>query len=150
LDEHVHFIEKPFSPEELARRVRAVLGPPLPVARVLVADDEVSVRRFLRSVLEQDGYEVIEAANGKQALDEARAGRADVVLTDLVMPEQEGIETIQALRKNVAGIGIIAMSGAFGGQFLEIARKLGAHAVLSKPIAAELLLAKVAEVLKSR
>jgi len=150
LDDRVHFIEKPFSPEELARRVRAVLGPPSPVARILVADDEAGVRAFLRAVLEQGGYEVIEAANGKQALEEARAGRVDLVLTDLVMPEQEGIETIQALRKDVAGIGIIAMSGAFGGEFLEVARKLGAHAVLSKPLRADLLLAKVAEVLKSR
>jgi DNA-binding response OmpR family regulator len=54
------------------------------------------------------------------------------------------------LRKDVAGIGIIAISGAFGGRFLETARVLGAQAVLSKPFNGELLLAKVAEVLESR
>jgi len=150
LDQRVHFIEKPFSPEGLAGKVRAVLGPPAPAARILVADDEAGVRGFLRAVLEKGGYEVIEAADGKQALEEARAGRVDLVITDLVMPEQEGIETIQALRKDVAGVGIIAISGAFEGKFLEVARKLGAEAVLTKPVSADLLLAKVAEVLKAR
>jgi len=150
LDEGVHFIEKPFGPEELARKVRAVLGPPAPMARVLVADDEAGVRGYLRTVLERGGYQVIEAADGKQALEEARAGRADLVITDLVMPEQEGIETIQALRRDIASIGIIAISGAFGGEFLAVARKLGADAVLSKPVSGEVLLAKVAEVLDSR
>ena len=72
------------------------------------------------------------------------------MITDLVMPEQEGIETIQALRKEMPGIGIIAISGAFGGQFLEMAQTLGADAALTKPVSAELLLAKVAEVLKPR
>jgi CheY-like chemotaxis protein len=101
-------------------------------------------------VLEDGGYEVMEAANGKEALKAALAGRVDLVITDLVMPEQEGLETIRALRKDVAGIGIIAISGAFGGRFLETARVLGAQAVLSKPFNGELLLAKVAEVLESR
>jgi CheY-like chemotaxis protein len=100
--------------------------------------------------LEDAGYEVIEAADGKQALKDARDGRVDLVITDLAMPEQEGIETIRALRKDVPGIGIIAMSGAFGGQFLEVAHRLGAQAVLTKPVSADLLLVKVAEVLNSR
>jgi len=74
----------------------------------------------------------------------------DLVITDLVMPEQEGLETIQALRQDVPGTGIIAISGAFGGQFLQVAKALGADAILTKPIRAELLLNRVAEVLKSR
>src|ERR1039458_3793395 len=61
------------------------------------------------AVLAGVGYEVIKAANGREALKAARAGQVDVVITDLVMPEQEGIETIQALRKDDAGIGIIAI-----------------------------------------
>ena len=147
LEEGVNFIEKPFSPEELARRVRAVLGPPAS-ARVLVADDEAAVRGFLRAVLEKGGYEVIEVANGKEALQEVRARHVDLVITDLVMPEQEGIATIRALHREAPGVGVIAMSGAFGDQFLRTALLLGASAVLSKPISSELLLAKVAEVLK--
>jgi hypothetical protein len=150
LDKAVQFIGKPFSPEELAGKVRAVLGPPAQAARILVADDEAAVRGFLRKVLEGGGYEVSEAADGKQALRQARAGRVDLVITDLVMPAQEGIETIQALRRDLPGVAIVAISGAFGGQFLKTAQLLGAARVLSKPVSAELLLAKVAEVLKTR
>ena len=150
LEQGTEFIQKPFSPEDLAGKVRAVLGPAAALARILVADDEAGVRGFLRAVLEQGGYEVIEAADGKQALRQARAGDVDLVITDLVMPEQEGIETIQALREEMPGIGIIAISGAFGGQLLKTAQLLGADAALTKPVSAELLLAKVAEVLESR
>jgi len=150
LEQGVPFIQKPFSPEALAGKVRAVLGPPSPRARILVADDETTVRGFLREVLTEDGYEVVEAADGKEAIDQARAGVVDLVITDLVMPEQEGLETIQALRKDVPGARIIAISGAFRGQFLKAAQLLGANAVLSKPINPELLLATVAEVLVRR
>jgi len=72
------------------------------------------------------------------------------VITDLIMPEQEGIETIQTIRRDVPGTGIIAISGAFGGMFLKTAQFMGADAVLMKPVSAELLLTKVAEVLKLR
>jgi len=146
------FIQKPFGPDELAGKVREMLMAPDRAARILVADDESGVRGFLRLVLESGGYEVMEAAHGNDVLKEARAGRVDLVVTDLVMPEQEGIETIQLLRKDpaLADIGIIAISGALGGKFPEVARKLGAQVLLSKPVDAELLLVKVAEVLKSR
>jgi CheY-like chemotaxis protein len=150
LEGGVALIQKPFSPDQLAVKVREVLVAPDRPARILVADDEAGVRSFLRTVLEDGGYEVIEAVNGKQALKEALARRVDLVITDLVMPEQEGIETIRALRRDAPGIGIIAISGAFGGQFLKTAQLLGADAVLNKPVSAELLLAKVAEVLKPR
>ncbi|MGP8243158.1 MAG: response regulator [Bryobacteraceae bacterium] len=144
------FIEKPFAPEELAGKIRAVLGPPAPRPRILVADDEAGVRGFVRAVLEQGGYEVIEAADGRQALQGVRAGQVAVVITDLAMPEQEGLETIQALRREAPGAGIIAISGAFGGQFLKTAQLLGADAVLSKPVNPELLLAKVSEAMVLR
>jgi PAS domain S-box-containing protein len=150
LENGAEFIQKPFSPEELAGKVRSALAPPVPEVRILVADDEVGVRGFLREVLERDGYEVIEAPNGKEAIEQVRAGSVDLVITDLVMPQQEGLETIQALRQDVPGVGIIAISGAFGGQFLQVAKALGADAILIKPISAELLRARVAEVLKSR
>jgi PAS domain S-box-containing protein len=146
-------IHKPFSPEQLAGKVRAVLGPPVPpapAARILVADDEAGVRGFLRTVLEGDGCDVIEAADGRQVLRESRAGHVDLVITDLVMPEQEGIETIQALRREVPGARVIAISGAFGSQYLKTAQLLGADAVLSKPVSPDLLLTRVAEVLKLR
>jgi len=149
LEQDVAFIQKPFSPQALAAKVRAVLGPPGPAARILVADDEAGVRGFLRAALEMGGYEVIEAADGNQALRLARVGRVDLVITDLIMPDKEGIETIQALRKELPGIAIIAISGAFGGRYLKAAQRLGANAALGKPIRAELLLATVAAVLNS-
>ena len=148
--EDAEFIQKPFAPEQLAIKVREVLVATDRPVRIVVADDEPGVRSFLRLVLENAGYEVIEAANGMQALKAVRAGQVDLVITDLVMPERDGVETIRALRQDAAGIGIIAISGAFGAQFLEMARTLGAEAALSKPLSADLLLAKVAEVLKSR
>jgi two-component system cell cycle sensor histidine kinase/response regulator CckA len=158
------FIQKPFSPDQLALKVRELLAapdfgiPPEPpaqgelkgVARILVADDEAGVRGFLRMVLEGGGYEVIEAANGKQAIQQVRAERVDILITDLVMPEQEGIETITTLRKESASIPIIAISGAFGGSYLKIAHQLGAQAALVKPVNADQLLTTVAELLKSR
>ncbi len=150
LRKEAEFIQKPFGPAQLAMKVREMLVAPERPARIVVADDEAGVRGFLRLVLESAGYQVLEAPNGKLALQEAQAGRVDLVITDLVMPEQEGIETIRALRRDVPGVGIIAISGALGPRFLEVARMLGAQAVLSKPVSAELLLAKVAEVLKSR
>jgi DNA-binding response OmpR family regulator len=147
LDEDTHFLQKPFTPEELAGKIRAVLGPKAPAAHILVVDDEAAVRSYLRAVLEEGGYVVSEAADGKEALRLALAEPPGLVITDLVMPEQEGIETIQVLRRRVPHVGIIAISGAFGGQFLATAKILGADIILDKPIGAEVLLAKVAEVL---
>jgi PAS domain S-box-containing protein len=143
-------LRKPFSPAQLAVRVREALEAPPARARVLVADDEAGIRRFLRKTLEDAGYDVVEASNGKQALEQALSQSVDLVITDLVMPEQEGIETIQALRSHSPRIAIIAMSGAFGGQFLDLARLLGAHGVLKKPLSVESVLEKVSEVLKAR
>jgi PAS domain S-box-containing protein len=144
------FIQKPFSPNQLADKVRQMLEAPDRAVRILVADDEPGVRSFLRLVLEGAGYEVMEVEDGKQAVREAQAGHVDLLITDLAMPEQEGIETIVALRREGTGIGIIAMSGALGGDIPEVARRVGAEAVLKKPLSAGLLLSTVAEVLKSR
>jgi CheY-like chemotaxis protein len=149
--EGVRLIQKPFSPEDLAVQIRAALGSPEPArTRILVADDDAGVRAFLAAVLASGGYEVVEAVDGRQALRQVRAGGADLAIVDLVMPEQDGLETIPALRSELPGMGIIAISGAFGGQFLETATLLGADAVLSKPVSAELLLAKVIDVLELR
>ena len=108
------------------------------------------MRSYLRDVLEEGGYVVSEAVDGKDALRQALAEPPDLMITDLVMPEQEGIETIQVLRRRAPDVGIIAISGAFGGQFLVTAKILGADLVLDKPVAAEVLLAKVSEVLTRR
>jgi CheY-like chemotaxis protein len=145
-----NFIMKPFSPDELAGKVREELGPQVPMTRILVADDQAEVRSFIRAALESEDYVVAEAADGKQAMRHARSEPVDLVITDLVMPEQEGIETIRALRLELPDVRIIATSGAFNGQFLGMAKLLGADGALSKPFSLEALLAKVEEVLSAK
>ena len=116
-------------------------------ASVLVVDDEPGVRSALRLVLEHGGYSVTEAANGIEAMDRLRTHSVDVVLIDLFMPEKEGLETIADFRQQYPGLKIIAISGAFSGEFLEIAKHLGADQALAKPIRGADLLATIQGVL---
>jgi CheY-like chemotaxis protein len=118
-------------------------------AVVLVVDDDDGVRQVLRLMLESGGYRVLEAADGRKALELVRGENIDVVMTDLVMPEQEGFETIQAIRRERPSLKVIAMSGAFGGEFLHVAKLLGAHSTLQKPLKVEQVLAAVAGALAS-
>jgi CheY-like chemotaxis protein len=112
-------------------------------ARILVVDDDAGVREVLQSMLEAAGYTVLVAVNGREALAALRESAFDCIITDLVMPEQEGIETIKMIRRDYPDLGIIAMSGAFGGDYLRIASYLGAHATLAKPVQLPTLLATV-------
>ncbi len=133
-------LAKPFTPTEVTAKVREVLGASPPAVRILVVDDEESMRQFFRQVLSTAGYEVGLARNGEEALAQVEESRFDLVLMDLVMPEREGIETIELLRKGHPDLKIVAISGAFGGRFLKVAEALGAHATLLKPVSPELLL----------
>ena len=139
------FLQKPFTGPALAAEARRILRTSRP-ASILVADDEAPVRLFFRTVLEGRGYQVAEAANGKAALEMIARTEYDLLITDLIMPEKEGIETILELR-NRKSPRIIAVSGAFNAHFLAISRKLGARATLSKPVAPETLLSTVRSVL---
>jgi signal transduction histidine kinase/CheY-like chemotaxis protein len=147
LDPGMAFLQKPFSPDGLARKVRETLGDARRPCTILVADDDAAVRGLLRQVLEDAGYEVLEAAHGRAAVELVRSVHVDVLITDLVMPEQEGLETLSQVRQSHPGIGVIAISGAFGGDFLKTAKLLGATATLCKPIPPEDLLAAVRQVL---
>ena len=107
------------------------------MARILVVDDEEIIRFTLRQILEKAGHEVLEAANGRDALDSYEEHRVDLVITDIIMPEKEGIETIVELRQRQPDLRIIAVSG--GGRtrtldYLEIAERLGADGALAKPL----------------
>lgn len=120
------------------------------MARILVIDDEELVRFTVRHALENAGYEVIEATDGAEAMTRLADGGVDLVITDVLMPNKEGIETIRDLRKQADPPRIIAISG--GGRtdnvdFLELARKLGADDVLAKPFTARKLTETVAQVL---
>lgn len=148
LAERCVFLQKPVSPAELAAKIREVLGPPpRPSGMILVVDDEAGVRGLLREILTAAGYLVAEAENGNQAVRLIRSRAFDLMITDLVMPEQEGLETIQLLRRQQPDLRIIAISGAFGGSFLKVAKSLGAHAALAKPVSPEELLETVRQVL---
>jgi DNA-binding response OmpR family regulator len=118
------------------------------MARVLVVDDECQMRELLRQALERHGHVVDEAGDGKEALQHFAEQRPDIVLTDLVMPGKEGIETIQALRRQSPTMPIIAMSG--GGrvgpdEYLSLAGLLGANRTFAKPFRLEEILTAVRE-----
>ncbi len=117
-------------------------NPGSPVS-ILVVDDDDAVRRLLRTMLESAGYEVREAPNGKVAMREFDREPADLLITDIFMPEQEGMETIGALRRTHPSLGIIAISGMAGDYYLKMAELLGARATLLKPLRMDTLLEAV-------
>ena len=120
------------------------------MARILLIDDEEQVLCMLRLVLENAGYEVVIASDGEEGLKRFHSEPSDLVITDLVMPGKEGIETITELRKEQPQIKIIAISG--GGRippdgYLATARQLGADRAFAKPVRKEVLLEAVRELL---
>jgi CheY-like chemotaxis protein len=112
LDSAAAYLQKPFTPQDLAVKVRKVLQSAPSPTRVLVVDDEPGIRDLIRQYLEVAGYEVLEAEDGRKAVGLAKTHCVDLMITDLVMPEQEGIETIRLLNREQPGLKIIAMSGA--------------------------------------
>ena len=125
-------LQKPFTCDALQRSIREALDMPSQ-ASIVIADDDAAIRKLLCGVLRSSGYNVLEASNGKQAVDHIGREHVDLLVTDLVMPDQEGIETIGAVRKRFPGLRIMAMSGGFGAHFLDIARKVGADHIIRKP-----------------
>jgi DNA-binding NtrC family response regulator len=110
---------------------------------ILVIDDEPALREILSQVLTTAGHRVVGAGNGKEASKALTTSAFDVVVTDVIMPEKDGMQVISELRKKFPEVRIIAMSG--GGhvsrdQYLKIAKGLGAHAVLEKPFTNQKLL----------
>jgi CheY-like chemotaxis protein len=112
------------------------------MAVILVIDDEDLMRRMVQRLLAPEGYTVLEAKNGAVGVDMVRAHAPDLVITDILMPEKEGLETIREIRAHNPAIKVIAMSGGSAGQdapILHWAERLGADATLAKPFrAAEL------------
>ncbi len=114
------------------------------MARILLVEDEDDLRAMIKGVLESEGYEVEEASSGTGALQSYAITPPDLIVTDLVMPGTEGIEMIMKLRKNHPNLKIIAMSG---GEYLDLAAKLGAALTLRKPFSKETILNAVKEIL---
>jgi DNA-binding response OmpR family regulator len=106
------------------------------MARILVIDDDPAICRLITRTLAGSGHDVIEAHDGEEGLNLFRAQPPDLVVTDILMPKQEGIMTIIEMRREAPSLAIIAMSGSgqFNGMnYLDYARKLGAGAMLPKP-----------------
>jgi len=117
---------------------------------ILVIDDDDQIRKMHRELLEDSGFEVIEASDGKEGLEAQGKRPADLVITDLIMPEMDGKELIIKLQRDFPGVKIIAMSG--GGDFgpemdLDIAARVGADRVFAKPIPKKELLKAVRRLL---
>lgn len=110
------------------------------MTKVLVIDDDDNLRMMLRLILESLGFAVLEACNGIEGLAVYKSSGADAVLTDLIMPGKEGLETIVELRKINPSLLIIAMTGgqqASASSNLRMAKYLGAKAVLLKPFSGD-------------
>lgn len=106
------------------------------MARILVIDDEQPIRDMLKKVLETAGHDVEVAQNGKVGVELQQKQPAELVITDLFMPEKEGLETIMELQRDFPGVKIIAISGGDRKgtlDFLPMSKKLGAQIALKKP-----------------
>jgi CheY-like chemotaxis protein len=106
------------------------------MAKILLIEDEGLLRGTLRSALEAAGHSVVEAANGREGLELLGPGPFDVVITDILMPVMEGIETIMAIKRTGADVKVVAISGASQRSkvdFLQVAHRLGADEILHKP-----------------
>jgi DNA-binding response OmpR family regulator len=120
------------------------------MARILLADDDDSFRKMLGLSLTKLGHDVAEVRNGKEAISVINKEPPDLLITDLVMPEKEGLETIDEVKRKHPSLKIIAMSG--GGRvnatdYLNIARAMGADLVLAKPFSIDEMVASLSSLL---
>ena len=110
---------------------------------ILIVDDDDMLRSYVKELLKLNNYKVSEAANGKLGLKEFRENQPDLVITDIIMPEMEGISFIRKLREQNSDTPIIAMTGNIHGhmeEYLNISSQLGADEILRKPIESKLFL----------
>ena len=119
--------------------------------RILIIDDDAAVRTTVRVLLERAGYEIIEAGDGREG--SRMLDGVDLVITDLLMPEVDGVDLLGMIRREGRSVPVIAMSG--GGKvdsksYLDVAKALGAFATIAKPFDLEHLLSTVRDALSSR
>ncbi len=117
---------------------------------ILVVDDDESVRQVIASALKREGYTVQEAANGREAVEHLKQRAVDLVITDILMPEQDGLETIMSVSGENRAVPIIAMTGlsSHSALYLEMARTFGALRILEKPFEMAELVRIAGEVLQ--
>src|SRR4030042_6801337 len=117
---------------------------------ILIVEDEKDVREMLRISLARKRYTVLEAQNGKDAITYFKPAVTDLVITDLIMPEEDGLKVIMRLRELKPSLKIIAISGggkAGPASYLNLATALGADAVYSKPFSVNDMIKKIEELL---
>ena len=120
------------------------------MARILIIDDDADMRVLLGQALQSAGHEVVLAADGKEGVEQHRAKPAELVITDLYMPNQAGLETIIQLRKESPTVRIIAMCGKSTAMpMLSAAQRLGAIQVLQKPFVGDEVLTAVERALRT-
>jgi DNA-binding response OmpR family regulator len=125
------------------------------VAKILIIDDDPGMRRTVSRILARAGHEVIEASDGEEGMDSFRKNHPDIVVTDIIMPKKEGIETILDLRREHPSTLILAISGGATNtsgplvplDYLGLAESLGADGVLAKPFRAAALLQEIDKLL---
>jgi DNA-binding response OmpR family regulator len=119
------------------------------MARILLIDDDNALREVLAMALTEAGHVVTQARDGKEGVDLFRMEPAELIITDLIMPGREGIETIMMLRREQPELPVIAISGGMTNSafYLKLAAGLGARRTLAKPFAIAELVGAVAEVL---
>jgi DNA-binding response OmpR family regulator len=121
------------------------------VTTILLIDDDPLVAFTVERMLQGGGFDVIRANDGEKGLTILKKEKIDLVITDIIMPVKEGIETIREIREHDATIPVIAVSGGghgSGGNYLRMAQALGATEVMAKPFDQEELLAAVKRCLK--
>jgi DNA-binding NtrC family response regulator len=119
--------------------------------RILVIDDDQEIRSLLRDILEPEGYEVVDAPNGRIGIRLYEQRAYDLVITDMLMPEQEGIETIAELQERSPSVRIVAMSGGGSRGNLNVlvdAKRFGATVTIPKPFGPSEILEAVHTVLQ--
>lgn len=118
------------------------------MAKIFVLDDSRSVLEMVVQMLKNAGHEVLSSSSGKELFKTLQQQPVDLVVTDIFMPDQDGLEVVFKTRRQYAGVKIIAMSFMTGPMnMLPAAKLLGAGAILQKPFTEEALLAAVAKVL---
>jgi CheY-like chemotaxis protein len=120
---------------------------------ILLIDDDLDVRDMLTKLLQRAGHQVTAAGNGAQAIELFDQSIPDLIITDMFMPEVEGLEAIAELKGRAPGIPIIAISGGWRGSnldFLNVAESMGAARSFRKPINKEELLESVEQLLTER
>lgn len=117
---------------------------------ILLVEDDLELRTMLRTALTRKDYTVIEAGNGREALLKFKPDVTDLVITDLIMPDEDGLKVIMKIREKKPGVKVIAISGggkAGPGSYLNLASALGADKVFSKPFSVADLIIEIENLL---